>query len=103
VAGNAPPPEVEELGLLEVAHSASVRALDIIGHDLQIRFHIYGGARHEEQVSTELPRVSLLRFLLDLHRSVKDTSAAPGRHDAPAPTVSSDQHAASRQTPILVV
>ncbi len=36
-------PEVKELLLLEVAHSAPVRALYVVRHNLQVGLHVHRG------------------------------------------------------------
>jgi hypothetical protein len=44
------PPEVEELVLFKVRYSAAVRALYVIRNNLQVRLHVDGRPRREQQI-----------------------------------------------------
>ena len=65
-------PQVEELLLVQVADRRSVRALHVVGKDLQVRLRVRSGVVAEQQAVVALNRVGLLRDLMDDDAAVED-------------------------------
>lgn len=68
-------PEIKQFFVGQVANRASMSALDVISHNLQVGLHIHSRPWHQNQVATQLTRVRLLSVLSHL-RGV--TSATGG-------------------------
>ena len=58
-----------------------MRALDVVGNDLQVGLDVRSGARHQQKRTAQLLRISLLRSLLDTDIPIEDASPTGRVHD----------------------
>src|SRR4029077_4012275 len=52
--------QIEERGLVEIAHRGAMAAFDVVREDLELGLGIDGGARAQQQVAVELMRIGLV-------------------------------------------